>query len=33
MDSLIDALHLQPHPEGGFYKKIHRSQTIVKELQ
>jgi predicted cupin superfamily sugar epimerase len=30
-DSLVDTLHLQPHPEGGFYREIYRSETIVKE--
>ncbi len=27
--SIIDALDLQPHPEGGFYKEVHRSATVV----
>ena len=29
MQQYIDALNLQPHPEGGFYKEVYRSaQTI-----
>jgi len=31
IDSLVDALHLQPHPEGGFYSEVYRSQAIVKD--
>jgi predicted cupin superfamily sugar epimerase len=23
---LIERLHLRPHPEGGFYAEVHRSQ-------
>ena len=30
--TLIDTLHLLPHPEGGHYREVHRSKTIVKEL-
>jgi predicted cupin superfamily sugar epimerase len=26
---IIKALDLQPHPEGGFYKEIYRSQSEV----
>lgn len=29
MNSFIEALHLEPHPEGGFYREMHRSKTIV----
>ena len=29
INSLIEALHLEPHPEGGYYREMHRSQTIV----
>lgn len=32
INSLINALNLQPHPEGGFYREMHRSQTIVKSV-
>ncbi|MBU3621027.1 cupin domain-containing protein [Polynucleobacter sp. CS-Odin-A6] len=32
MNSLVDALHLRPHPEGGFYREMHRSETIIREL-
>ena len=31
LNSVIHALDLQPHPEGGFYKEVHRSKTIVKD--
>lgn len=27
--ALIDTLRLRPHPEGGFYREIHRSASIV----
>lgn len=27
---LIDALRLSPHPEGGFYREIYRSGSIVR---
>ena len=30
--TIIDALHLLPHPEGGHYREVHRSKTIVKDL-
>ena len=30
IQSIIDALKLLPHPEGGYYKEVHRAQTIVK---
>ncbi len=29
--TIIDSLQLQPHPEGGFYKEIYRSENIVFE--
>jgi uncharacterized protein len=29
---LIERLHLQPHPEGGFYAEVHRSQQSVDPL-
>ena len=28
-NSIIEAYNLLPHPEGGFYKEIHRSKIIV----
>jgi predicted cupin superfamily sugar epimerase len=31
LNSVIQALDLQPHPEGGFYKEVHRSKTIIKD--
>ena len=31
--TIIDALHLDPHPEGGFYKEMHRSEMMVKDLK
>ncbi len=27
--SLVESLHLKPHPEGGFYREIFRSSSIV----
>jgi predicted cupin superfamily sugar epimerase len=27
--ALIDALALEPHPEGGFYRQLHRSDQVV----
>jgi predicted cupin superfamily sugar epimerase len=27
----IDHLHLQPHPEGGFYKETHRSSETIPQ--
>ncbi len=27
----IENLGLEPHPEGGFYKEVYRSQEIIKE--
>lgn len=33
MHTIIEALNLDPHPEGGFFKEIHRSETKVKELE
>jgi predicted cupin superfamily sugar epimerase len=32
IDSLVDALDLQPHPEGGFYREMYRSPAFVKDL-
>jgi uncharacterized protein len=29
---LIERLHLRPHPEGGFYAEVHRSQQDVDPL-
>jgi predicted cupin superfamily sugar epimerase len=26
-EAIIAALGLQPHPEGGWYREIHRSTT------
>lgn len=26
----IDRLHLQPHPEGGYFKEIYRSGEIIR---
>lgn len=28
--SLIAQMHLQPHPEGGWYREIHRSAQTVR---
>lgn len=30
-EQLIDHLHLQPHPEGGFYKEVYRSEGMIAE--
>ena len=30
--ALIERLRLQPHPEGGFYAEVHRSQASVDPL-
>lgn len=27
--TIIDALELSPHPEGGYFKEIYRSETTV----
>lgn len=27
---LIDSLELQPHPEGGFYKEMYRSDQVLE---
>ena len=32
-DSIIKALNLLPHPEGGFYKETHRSNIIITSPQ
>ena len=29
VETLIDSLHLQPHPEGGFYGEVFRSKLDV----
>ena len=29
---LIERLHLRPHPEGGFYAEVYRSQQAVDAL-
>jgi predicted cupin superfamily sugar epimerase len=31
IDRLINTLQLEPHPEGGFYKEMHRSTTVVPD--
>jgi len=30
--TIINTLNLEPHPEGGFYKEMYRSETKVKDL-
>jgi len=30
--TITSALNLEPHPEGGFYKEMYRSETKVKNL-
>jgi predicted cupin superfamily sugar epimerase len=29
MQKYIDSLGLQPHPEGGFYKEVYRSEETI----
>jgi uncharacterized protein len=31
MNAVIESLQLVPHPEGGFYREIHRASSLVKE--
>ena len=31
LNRMIDLLELQPHPEGGFYREMHRSTTSIKD--
>jgi predicted cupin superfamily sugar epimerase len=31
INAVIDALQLEPHPEGGFYKEMHRASSLVTE--
>ena len=28
---IVNHLKLQPHPEGGYYKEIHRSPGVIKQ--
>ena len=32
MNAIIDALRLEPHPEGGFYREMYRSEKRVNDL-
>lgn len=32
INSLVNTLNLQPHPEGGFYREMYRSPLLVKPL-
>jgi len=32
MNAIIDALKLEPHPEGGFYREMYRSEIRVSDL-
>jgi len=29
--AVIDSLQLEPHPEGGFYREIHRASALIRE--
>lgn len=29
---IIERLKLQPHPEGGFYREMHRSEKFIKDM-
>lgn len=31
LNRIIDLLGLQPHPEGGFYREMHRSTTTITD--
>jgi predicted cupin superfamily sugar epimerase len=31
INTVIDALQLEPHPEGGFYREMHRASSRIKE--
>lgn len=31
LNRIIDLLGLQPHPEGGFYREMHRSSKSIKD--
>jgi predicted cupin superfamily sugar epimerase len=33
IQTIIHTLRLDPHPEGGFYKEMHRSEIAVKDLK
>ncbi len=32
MNRIIERLDLKPHPEGGFYKEMHRSKKHIKDV-
>jgi predicted cupin superfamily sugar epimerase len=29
--TVIDSLQLEPHPEGGFYREMHRATALIRE--
>jgi predicted cupin superfamily sugar epimerase len=31
INAVIDSLELGPHPEGGFYREMHRASYLVTE--
>lgn len=31
INAVINALQLEPHPEGGFYQEMHRARMQIKE--
>lgn len=31
-ESLIEQLRLAPHPEGGFYRELHRSKSLIMPI-
>jgi predicted cupin superfamily sugar epimerase len=31
INTVIDSLELEPHPEGGFYREMHRARSLIKE--
>jgi predicted cupin superfamily sugar epimerase len=30
--AVIDSLQLEPHPEGGFYREMHRASALIREV-
>jgi predicted cupin superfamily sugar epimerase len=31
INAVIDSLELEPHPEGGYYREMHRASALVRE--
>ena len=30
--AVIDSLELEPHPEGGYYREMHRASALIREF-